>query len=455
MADYSGTAGFIVLNPWGQTVWDQIRGYLDDRFAETGVGNAYFPMLIPESLFEQEKNIIEGFDPEVAWVTHGGEEELAERLAIRPTSESIITDHMGRKVRSYRDLPLRYNQWCSVVRWEATETKPFLRTREFLWQEGHGAFPDEETAREDTHLRLEQYADLYEDVLALPAMTGRKPDHDKFPGAETTFTVETLMPDGRSIQGATPHYLGTKFAEEYDVTFTDENEQQRVAHTTSWGASWRTMGAVIMAHGDDQGLVLPPTIAPEQVAIVPIWTDEDKGEVLEYSEDLRAELEAAGVRVELDDRDHHSPGFKFNEWELKGVPLRAEVGSNEVADGTVRLVHRPDGEKVDVDRAAVAEAVAEELDAVYEKLYERAAERMDENVREADSRNEILGTIGRHGGYVRAGWCGDVDCEAEIKDQIAAEIVMVELDPDADPVSETCAVCGDSATETAYYAKTH
>ncbi|MES3517495.1 MAG: proline--tRNA ligase [Natronomonas sp.] len=454
MIDYSGMSGFMILNPWGHSVWEEIRNAVDGWFQETGVENAYYPLFIPESQFEQEKNIVEGFDPEVAWVTHGGRRELEERLAVRPTSESVITPHLGTKIRSYRDLPKRVNQWCSVVRWEATETKPFLRTREFLWQEGHGAFATEADAWEDTMLRLQQYVDLYEDVLALPALTGRKPEHDKFPGAEVTTTVETLMPDGKSIQGATPHYLGTTFAEEYGITFTDENETEQTAHTTSWGSTWRTIGAVIMAHGDDQGLVLPPTVAPKQVVIVPIWTEDNREAVLEYAESLYDDLED-DFRVRLDDRDHRNPGFKFNEWELKGVPLRIEVGSNELEEGTATLVHRPDGEDALEERDEIAETVDEHLDSIYGKLYDAASEYMDERITEADSREEILGTIGRQGGYVKAGWCGDEACEEPIKDAISAEIVMVDLDADAEPIQDTCAICGDAATETAYFAKSH
>jgi len=417
-------------------------------------------MLIPESYLEREKDVVEGFDPEVAWVTHGGYEELEERLAVRPTSESIIAPYLSRWIRSYRDLPMRVNQWCSVIRWEATETKPFFRTKEFLWQEGHTAHASEEDAWSETTTRLDQYEAVYEDVLAIPVLRGKKPDHDKFPGADTTTTVEALMPDGKSVQGATSHYLGQSFAEAFDITFTDEDEDERVAHTTSWGISWRALGALIMTHSDDQGLVLPPTIAPEQVVIVPIWQDETKDEVLEYAEGIADDLQAAGVRVELDDRDERNPGFKFNEWELKGVPLRIEVGPNEVEEASATLVHRPDGESVNEDRTGIVDTVADHFETVYAKLYAAAEENLDGNVREASDRAEILGTIGQHGGYVKAPWCGDEDCEAEIKEQIAAEIVLVPFEGsegDTDPIhdGETCALCDDEAVETAYFAKSY
>jgi prolyl-tRNA synthetase len=461
LANYGpeGMSGFIITRPRGYALWEALQRHLDAEFKATGVDNAYFPMFIPESYLEREKDIVEGFDPEVAWVTHGGREELEERLAVRPTSESIIAPYMSQWVRSYRDLPLRLNQWCSVVRWEATDTKPFFRTKEFLWQEGHTAHATREDAWEETMTRLDQYEDTYRDVLAMPVLRGKKPEHDKFPGADTTTTVEALMPDGKTVQGGTSHYLGTSFAEAFDLTFTDEHEEERVAHTTSWGLSWRALGALVMTHSDDQGLVLPPTVAPEQVVVVPIWQDETRATVLEYASEVAADLDAAGVRVELDDRDEHNPGFKYNEWELKGVPVRLEIGPNEVDDRTVTVVHRPDGETVEVDRADLAATVRDHLDEVYAKLYAAAEETLDGAVRDAGSREEILGTIGRYGGYVRAPWCGDEACEAEIKEQIAAEIVLVPFEDDEEKRLDLdgvdCAVCGESAVETAFFAKSY
>ena len=454
LADYAPMGGFIVTRPRGYALWERLQNHLDSWFKDTGVTNAYFPMFIPESYLEKEKDIVEGFDPEVAWVTHGGYDELEERLAVRPTSESIITPFLAQWTRSHRDLPHRVNQWCSVVRWEATETKPFFRTKEFLWQEGHTAHEDGDEAWDEAMTRLDQYEKLYEDVLAIPVLRGRKPDHDKFPGADTTTTVEALMPDGKSVQGATSHYLGQSFAEAYDVTYVDEDEEERTAHTTSWGLSWRSLGALIMTHSDDQGLVLPPALAPEQVVIVPIWQEDTKDEVLEYAEDLALSLDEE-FRVHLDDRDERNPGFKYNEWELKGVPLRIEVGPNEVDDEEVTLVHRPDGETETVDRDGLDETVGDHLDTVFAKLKADAEENLEENVREAHSREDILGTIGQHGGYVKAPWCGDEDCEDPIKEAIAAEIVMVPMDPDEEPIGDECAICGEDATETAYFAKSY
>jgi prolyl-tRNA synthetase len=458
--------GFIVTRPRGYALWEGLKDHLDRWFQETGVDNAYFPMFIPESYLERESDIVEGFDPEVAWVTHGGYDELDERLAVRPTSESIITPFMSDWIRSHRDLPMRLNQWCSVVRWEATETKPFFRTKEFLWQEGHTAHEDRDGAWAETTTRLEQYERAYEEALAMPVLTGRKPDHDKFPGAHTTTTVEALMPDGKSVQGGTSHYLGQGFAEAYDVTFTDEDENEQVAHTTSWGLSWRALGALIMTHSDEQGLVLPPAVAPTEVAIVPIWQEDTKDDVLDYAGGLADDLEAAGVDVELDDRDGRNPGFKFNEHELHGVPVRVEVGPNEVEDREATLVHRPDGEQEAVDREGFVDGVEAALEAVHDKLYDAAAETLEEGVREADSPAEILGTIGKHGGYVKAPWCGDEACETVIKDEIAAEIVLVPIDesaddPDvarergADPDADECAICDDPAEHVAYFARTY
>ncbi len=458
LANYGpeGMSGFIVTRPRGYALWESIQANLDGKFKSTGVQNAYFPMLIPESYLEREKDVVEGFDPEVAWVTHGGHNELEERLAVRPTSESIIAPYMAQWVRSHRDLPLRVNQWCSVVRWEATDTKPFFRTKEFLWQEGHTAHASHDEAWDETMLRLDQYASLYEDLLAVPVLKGQKPDHDKFPGAHTTTTVEALMPDGKSVQAGTSHHLGTSFAEAFDITYADEDENRQPAHTTSWGLSWRALGALIMTHSDDQGLVLPPTVAPEQVVIVPIWQEDTKEEVLAYAEDVAEDLADADIRVELDDRDERNPGFKFNEWELKGVPVRLEIGPNEVADGEVTVVHRPDGESTVESRDGIAETVREQFDAVYAKLYAAAETNLDENVREADSREEILGTLGRHGGYVKTPWCGDEACEEPIKEPLSAEIVLCPLDEDETVGDDDhCSICGDQATQTAYFAKNY
>jgi prolyl-tRNA synthetase len=462
LADYAPMGGFIVTRPRGYALWEAIKSYLDDQFKSTGVENAYFPLFIPENYLEREKEIVEGFDPEVAWVTHGGHNELEERLAVRPTSESIIAPFISRWVRSHRDLPLRVNQWCSVVRWEATDTKPFFRTKEFLWQEGHTAHRDHEGAWEETMLRLDQYESVFTDLLAIPILRGRKPDHDKFPGAHTTTTIEALMPDGKSVQSATSHHLGQTFAEAFGITYVDEDENEHLSYTTSWGLSWRALGALIMTHSDGQGLSLPPAIAPTQVVVVPIWQEDSRDEVLDYADGVATNLDDAGFSVEFDDRDERNPGVKFNEWELKGVPLRIEIGPNEVEDDEVTLVHRPDSASTVENRADLAETVRDEMDEIEAKLYVAAEANLEENVRDADARNEILGTIGQHGGYVRTPWCGDEACETEIKDQIAAEIVLVPFPDDENKHlgsvlagEADCAICGEKAVETAYFAKNY
>ncbi|USZ72107.1 proline--tRNA ligase [Natronosalvus halobius] len=465
LADYAPMGGFIVTKPRGYALWETLQDTLDGWFKETGVTNAYFPLFIPESYLEREKDIVEGFDPEVAWVTHGGHNELEERLAVRPTSESIIAPFMAEWTRSHRDLPMRLNQWCSVVRWEATDTKPFFRTKEFLWQEGHTAHETNQGAWEEVWTRLGQYERVYEELFAIPVLKGKKPEHDKFPGADTTTTVECLMPDGKSVQGGTSHHLGQSFAKAFDITFADEDEEERTAYTTSWGLSWRALGALIMTHSDDQGLVLPPTVAPTQVVIVPIWQEDTEEQVLGYASEVADDLEAAGFRVELDDRDERNPGFKFNEHELEGVPLRIEIGPNEADDGEVTLVHRPDNEKTVADREGVAYTVDEHLDEIYEKLYEAARETLESNVRTADSPEEIMGTIGRHGGYVKVPWCGDQACEEVIKEKVSAEIVLqplaeesAETDGEAaapDDEDAACTVCGEHADQLAYFARTY
>jgi prolyl-tRNA synthetase len=461
LADYGpeGMSGFIVTRPRAYAVWERLQGFLDAKFKSTGVQNAYFPLFIPESYLEREKDIVEGFDPEVAWVTEAGTAALDERLAVRPTSESIITPYISQWVRSHRDLPLRVNQWCSVVRWEATETKPFFRTKEFLWQEGHTAHASAEDAWSETLTRLDQYESVYEDCLAIPVLRGQKPDHDTFPGAKTTTTVEALMPDGKSVQGATSHHLGQSFAEAFDITYADRDEVKQTAHTTSWGLSWRALGALIMTHADEQGLVLPPTVAPTQVVVVPIWQEDTKADVLSYAEDVTADLEDAGVRVDLDDRDERNPGFKFNEHELNGIPLRIEVGPNEVTDQELTVVHRPDGERTVEARAEVDNAVESHLEEVYAKLYAAAESTLDGAVREADDRADVLGTLGQHGGYVKTPWCGDEACEEPIKEPMAAEIVMVPFESDdplvTDDHDETCAMCDAPAERTAYFAKSY
>jgi prolyl-tRNA synthetase len=399
----------------------------------------------------------------VAWVEQD-QEEQEERIALRPTSESIISDYMGKWIRSHRDLPFRINQWANIVRWEVSDTRPFLRTREFLWQEGHTAHRNDENATEETLKRLEQYREVIEDHLGIPSLLGYKPEHDKFPGAKFTTTIETLMPDGKSIQSGTSHNLGQHFAGAFDITFEDKDSEEKTCYTTSWGLSTRVIGALIMAHGDNDGLRLPPSIAPVQVAVVPIYQEDNREEVVEYASEVADELEDEGIRVELDDRDHRTPGYKFNEWELKGVPLRLEIGPNEVEDGEVTAVRRDTGEKEVLDRGEVTGKSGELLDDVQESLYGELEDYLQENIREAESKQEILGTIGKSRGYVKTRWCGQEECEAEVKDEVAAEIVILPFDEDSKPdtlqeederIDGDCAVCGEEAERWAYFAKNY
>jgi prolyl-tRNA synthetase len=465
LADYAPVKGCMVIKPYGMKLWESIKEDFDSKIEETGVDNAYFPLFIPEEYLEKESDIVEGFDPEVAWVTHGGNEELEERLAVRPTSESIIAPFMSKWIRSHRDLPMRLNQWANVVRWEATDTRPFLRTREFLWQEGHTAHATEESADEETMLRLDQYQEVIEDHLAIPSLLGYKPEHDKFPGAKYTTTIETLMPDGKSIQSGTSHQLGQHFADAFDITFEDKDSEEKTCWTTSWGLSTRTIGALIMAHGDDDGLRLPPEVAPIQTVVVPIYQDDNREEVLDYASEVADELREKGIRVEFDNRDHRTPGYKFNEWELKGVPLRVEIGPNEVEDEAVTTVRRDTGDKeMGTDRSEFLDSVEDTLEDIQQELYNQLEEYLNENIREADSKNEILATIGKNRGYVKTRWCGDESCEEEIKEEVSAEIVILPFREDSEPatiqdseeeIDGECAICGSDAERWAYFAKNY
>ena len=465
LAKYAEVKGSMVIKPYGMKLWESIKEDFDSKMQETGVENAYFPLFITEDQLEKESDIIEGFDPEVAWVTHAGEKELEEKVAIRFSSESVIAPYMSEEIRSHRDLPMRLNQWANVVRWEATDTRPFLRTREFLWQEGHTAHASEEAADEETMLRLDPYQEVIEDHLAIPSILGYKPEHDKFPGAKYTTTIETLMPDGKSIQSGTSHQLGQHFAEAFDITYEDRDSDEETAWTTSWGLSTRTIGALIMAHGDDDGLRLPPSIAPNQVVVVPIFQEDNQEEVMDYAEEISEELEEKGIRVEFDHRTHRTPGYKFNEHELKGVPLRVEVGPNEMKDDAVTTVRRDNGDKeMGTDREEFISEAEEILDDIQESMYQELEEYQQENIREADSKNEILATIGKSRGYVKTRWCGKEECEAEIKDEVAAEIVVLPFHEDSKPatiqdseeeISGECAVCGETAKRWAYFAKNY
>ncbi len=452
LADYAPVKGCMIIRPYGMKIWERIKKKFN-QMIENEVDNAYFPLLIPESYLEKEKDIVEGFNPEVAWVENAGKDgKLEERLAIRPTSESIIAEYMSKNIRSYRDLPFRINQWANIMRWEATDTRPFLRTREFLWQEGHTAHENKQKADEEVLKRLDQYGQLYEDIMAIPVLKGRKPEHDKFPGAAMTTTVECLMPDGKSIQGGTSHNLGTNFANAFEIEYEDEYQEKHLCHTASWGISTRAIGALILAHGDDKGLVLPPNISPLEVIIVPIFVGKDDEKVEKFSEKVKEKLN--GFRTEIDYDREKSPGFKFNHWELRGVPIRIEIGPNEVKKKKLTVVRRDNGEKKTVKLGKIEDNVEDILEDIQYSLYKKLEDYREEHTSKAESFEEILENIDKKKGYVKSFWCGREECEEMVKEEVHAEIVLVPLKRE-NLEGEKCAVCGQTAKEIAYFAKNY
>jgi prolyl-tRNA synthetase len=433
LADYSPVRGCMVIRPYGYTLWENMQARLDARFKATGHTNAYFPIFVPESLLLREAEHVEGFAPEVAWVTHAGQEELEERLAIRPTSETIFGVMYSKWVQSWRDLPLLINQWCNVVRWEK-RTTPFLRTTEFLWQEGHTAHRTAEEAQAETMQMLEVYRDFVENDLAIPVVPGRKSDAEKFPGADATYTIEALMPDGRALQSGTSHNLGQNFAKAFDISFQDMDGERRFAWTTSWGLSTRTVGALIMVHGDDGGLTIPPVVAPVQAVILPIWgrKDDDKERVREAADRVLRQLRDAGLRVEVDWSEEKQIGWKHNEWTLKGVPVRIELGPRDVADQQAVLVRRDDQnpgrpEKRPVPWADLATELRVTLDAIQKNLYDRAAAMRTETSHTVDTLDDLQAVVDGPRGFIRAHWCGRSECEATVKDRTGATIRCLPL----------------------------
>lgn len=446
LVDYGPVKGSMVIRPYGYAVWENIQRELDARFKATGHENAYFPLLIPMSFFTKEAEHVEGFAPEVAVVTHAGGEQLAEPLAIRPTSETIIGTMYSKWLQSYRDLPIKINQWCNVMRWEKT-TRPFLRTSEFLWQEGHTAHATEEEAQEETMQMLGVYKEFAENCLAIPVITGRKTEKEKFAGAVATYGMEAMMKDGKSLQAGTSHYLGQNFSKAFDIKYLSADGVQKYAYTSSWGVSTRLIGAVIMAHGDSRGLVLPPVVAPVQAVIVPIAAK--KGNVLEVCGNLKAELEKAGVRVKLDDTDN-SPGWKFNEWEMKGVPVRIEVGPRDIEEGKAVLFRRDTLQKEFCPLEGLADSVKQLLATIQKDMLEAARVRRDNRIVYAKDVAGILDGV-EAGNFVKAGWCGCRECEDEIKAKTAATArVFAEGE-----TSEKCAVCGKKSAHTVIFARAY
>ncbi len=448
LIDYSSVKGCMIIRPYGYAIWENIQKLLDGYFKETGHENVSMPMFIPESLLNKEKDHVEGFAPEVAWVTMGGSERLTERLCVRPTSETLFCEHYANIIRSYRDLPKLYNQWCSVVRWEKN-TRPFLRSREFLWQEGHTMHATAEEAQEETLRMLNIYANFFEKDLGMPVLRGRKTDKEKFAGAEATYTVEALMHDGKALQGGTSHYFGDGFARAFDIKYLDRDNQLKYCHQTSWGVSTRIIGGIIMTHGDDSGLVLPPAVAPIQVVIVPV--QQHKEGVLEAAEALRARL-AKVCRVKLDASDN-SPGWKFSEYEMKGVPLRIEIGPRDLESNQCVIVRRDNREKMFVSLDGIETIIPQTLSAFTEALFDKAMKNREEKTFEAFDFYTIKEIAATKPGYIKAMWCGELACEEKLKEE--AEITSRCMPFGADAIGDKCVCCGKPATKLVYWGKSY
>ncbi|MBQ3089230.1 MAG: proline--tRNA ligase [Oscillospiraceae bacterium] len=439
LIDYTSVKGMFILRPYGYAIWENIQAGLDKEFKRTGHENVAMPTLIPESLLQKEKDHVEGFAPECAWVTHGGSEKLEERLCIRPTSETVFCDHYSHIVHSWRDLPKKYNQWCSVLRWEKT-SRPFLRHREFLWQEGHTLHATAEEAIAETEQMLEIYADFCENVLAMPVVKGIKTDKEKFSGAERTYTIECMMHDKKALQSGTSHYFGDGFAKAFDITFADKNNQLSHPHQTSWGVSTRMIGGIIMTHGDDNGLILPPRIAPIQVVVLPIA--QHKPGVIEAAQGLADRLAAQGVRVKTDVSDQ-SPGWKFAEYEMKGVPLRVEIGPKDMEKNQCVIARRDTGEKYFVSLDELESKVAELLDAVHEHMFQRAKRNLEENTYPCTSVEEVKEKMATQGGFAKTMWCGDLACELYMKENCGVTSRCIPFEQEQ--LGDTCPICGKPA----------
>lgn len=449
LMDYTSVRGCMVIEPYGYAIWENITRYLDDRFKELGHENVSMPLFIPESLLQKEKDHVEGFAPEVAWVTMGGQEKLEERLCVRPTSETLFCDHYAKVIHSWRDLPKLYNQWCSVVRWEKT-TRPFLRSVEFHWQEGHTMHETAEEAKAETERMLNVYADFCEEQLAIPVIKGRKTDKEKFAGAEATYTIEALMHDGKALQSGTSHYFGDGFAKAFNITFQGRDNSLQYPHQTSWGMSTRIIGGIIMTHGDNNGLVLPPAVAPIQVIILPIA--QHKPGVLDKAYELRDQLKKAGIRVKVDDSDQ-TPGWKFAQYEMKGVPLRLEIGPKDMEKDQCVLVRRTDREKVFTPLANLEEAVKEQLKTVRDQMYQKTLERREQMTYSAATLEELKDIAENKPGFIKAMWCGDLACEEKLKEEAGVSSRCMPFEQEH--ISDTCVCCGKPAKTMVYWGKAY
>lgn len=449
LVDYAPVKGFMVIKPYGYAIWENIQSYMDKKFKETGHKNCYFPLLIPESLLQKEADHVEGFAPEVAWVTHGGDEELAERLCIRPTSETIICEMYSRWLKSYRDLPFLYNQWCNVVRWEKS-TRPFLRTSEFLWQEGHTLHETYEEAEAETLQMLDIYRETAEDLLAMPVVVGKKSEREKFAGAHVTYTMEAMMHDGKALQAGTSHNLGQHFTKAFDITYSDRNGELKYPYHTSWGVSTRLIGGIIMTHGDNRGLVLPPGVAPVQVVIVPIALHKEG--VLDKAQEIFNQLKDK-FKVELDDRENYSPGWKFNEWEMKGVPIRIEIGPRDMEKNQAILFRRDELEKKAVSLDDLESAVEKLLQDINNNLLYKAKTMRDERTYIIKTFDEMEEAMDIRPGFVKAMWCGETECEENIKDKTGVTIRCIPFEQEN--LGDKCAFCDRKAKHMVYLAKAY
>ncbi|HYB02938.1 MAG TPA: proline--tRNA ligase [Nitrososphaerales archaeon] len=454
LADYASGKGFIVLRPNGYDLWEQIKQYFDAIIKKSGHRNAYFPTLIPESLLKRESEHFAGFVPEVFWVTQSGTEELSDKYAVRPTSETIIHDSMSRWIRSWRDLPLLLNVWNSVLRAEIKSTKPFIRSAEFLWQEGHTAHATEQEAEKEVMEILLAYREVMQDLLAIPVYIGKKSDREKFVGAVYTTTLEAMMPDGRAVQMGTSHHLGQNFSRPFEIRFLDKDSELRFVWQTSWGISWRTIGAMIMQHGDDKGLVLPPKVAPVQAVIVPIVFSSGKAAgVLEKCREVEGELSKEGVRNLLDSRDNYTPGWKFNEWEMKGIPIRIEIGPRDLANNTAVLVRRDTGGKSTVKISEVVATTKTLLREIQENLWSQASARLKDQTVAVSSYQDLKSALEK-GGFVKAFWCGMPECEIKVKDETGADIRLIPFEEKLE-ANSSCIVCGKPAIQIVYFARAY
>lgn len=454
LADYTPIKGMMVIRPYGYSIWENIQSIVDKRIKESGHTNAYFPLFIPEGLLQKETEHLEGFAPEVAWVTHGGSDELEERLAVRPTSEAIIGNMYAKWIKSWRDLPVLINQWANIVRWEKV-TRPFLRTTEFLWQEGHTAHETSEEAQDETLMILSLYKEFVETELAIPVISGMKSEREKFAGAMKTYAIEAMMSDGKALQMGTSHNLGQHFSKVFNIRFEDRNQKLQYVWQTSWGVSTRLVGALVMAHGDDSGLKIPPRIAPFQVVVIPIAIGDWKKNILPKAQEIANGLKKKGVRVKLDDREEFTPGWKFSEWEMRGVPLRLEIGPKDIEKGQVVTVRRDTGQKEALAQASLDKKVIEFLSDIQKNMFEMALKFQEENTHEVKDYDEFKAVMESKRGFIKTFWCGDTVCEEKIKDDTMATIRVIPQDIEKKKNSMKCIRCQKPSESLVYFAKAY